>query len=153
MTGLQILDLPADRMKDEVVAVFFFEDDRPLSGPAGLLDWRLNGALTRLLVEGRAVGRPGERVLVRGNGKLEAPWVLFAGGGKRPGLEVGVSDDAIRGLLETCRIAGFARISICLPRPEESVVKGLKQRAGRLLEAWGQNGLECRFSLRGDGNL
>jgi hypothetical protein len=153
MTGLQILDLPADRMKGEAVAVFFFEDDRPLSGPAGLVDWRLNGLLTRLLLEGRAIGRPGEKILVRGNGKLDAPWVLFVGGGDSRVGSGGFSDETIRELLESCRLAGFAQVSICLPRPKESKVKDLEQRFGRLLGEMGENTFKCLLSLRDDENL
>ncbi|NIQ96583.1 MAG: hypothetical protein GWN87_22115 [Desulfuromonadales bacterium] len=84
--ALRPLDLPADRMDGEVVAVLFFEDERPLAGPAALLDWRLNGLLTRRLLNGEATGRRNEKILVDANNKILAPWVLFQGGGTARGL-------------------------------------------------------------------
>ena len=74
-------------VEGEVVAALFFEDRRPLCGPAALLDWRLNGLLTGLLQQGRVLGGKGERVLVRNNGKIGSEWIFFAGGGRHQNLE------------------------------------------------------------------
>ncbi len=114
MTRLRILDLPADRMEGEVVAALFFEEDRPLRGPAALLDWRLNGLLTGMLVEGESSGRSGERVLVRSNGKIGSEWILFAGGGRRQDLVPETYRKLIRGVVETSLKAGFQRVALCL---------------------------------------
>lgn len=114
MTRLRILDLPADRMEGEVVAALFFEDDRPLRGPAALLDWRLNSLLTELLLHGKSVGRAGERILVRSNGKIGSEWILFAGGGNRRDLVPETYGELIRGVVESSLRAGFQRIALCL---------------------------------------
>lgn len=45
-----------DELKSEAIALAFFEDERPLRGAMGLLDWRLCGALSRLILRGRASG-------------------------------------------------------------------------------------------------
>ena len=37
-----------DETSAEVVACCIYRDERPLSGLAGLLDWRLSGRLSRL---------------------------------------------------------------------------------------------------------
>jgi hypothetical protein len=114
MTPVRVLDLPADRMEGEAVAAFFFEDERPLRGPAALLDWRLNGALTDLLLTGQAAGRAGEHILFPNNGKLGADWVFFVGGGSRQGLGEETYGSLIRHVLAACRDSGFARVALCL---------------------------------------
>jgi hypothetical protein len=114
MSGFQVLDCPADRIDGEAVAALFFEDERPVLGPAAMLDWRLNGLLTNLLIEGRAHGRAGEHVLVRSNGKVVADWILFMGGGSRRGLGRQAVEGLLRHVLNTCREAGFTRFALCL---------------------------------------
>ena len=118
MSRARVLDMAPDLMMGDVVASFFFEDQRPLSGSAALLDWRLNGALTRLLLDGEVTGNPGEYILIGNNGKLQASWVLFAGGGCRSQLAPFTYAGLIGGLLDHCRRAGFHRISLCLTAPE-----------------------------------
>jgi hypothetical protein len=119
MSRVRVVDQSPDRVTGDVVAAFFFEDQRPLRGPAALLDWRLNGAMTRLLLEGKAHGSPGEFVLIRDNGKLGAPWVLFAGGGLVSQLAPFTYAGLAGGVLEHCRRAGFRRISLCLSQVVE----------------------------------
>ena len=114
MSSFQVLDLPADRIDGEAVAALFFEDERPILGPAALLDWRLNGLLTSLLLQGKARGRAGEHVLVRNNGKLAADWILFIGGGSRENLGREAIEGLLRHFLHTCRDAGFHRVTLCL---------------------------------------
>jgi hypothetical protein len=118
MTRVRVVDLAPDRMAGDVVAGFFFEDQRPLRGAAALFDWRLNGVMTDLLLSGVASGAPGEHVLFCNNGKLQAPWVLFAGGGSWRKIAPFTYSALIGGLLDDCRRAGFHRISLCLTPPE-----------------------------------
>jgi len=66
-------------------------DVRPLRGAAGLLDWRLNGRLSRLLREGRLEGVIGEKLLFF---TTRVPWrrVLTIG----LGATTSFSEDAFR---------------------------------------------------------
>ncbi|MCX8116384.1 MAG: hypothetical protein N3G78_00450 [Desulfobacterota bacterium] len=57
----------------------FFGDERPLKGTAGLLDWRLNGRLSRLLREGRLTGEWIERTLIPSQGRILPQWILLFG--------------------------------------------------------------------------
>lgn len=108
------LDLPADRMDGEVVAALFFEDDRPLRGAAALLDWRLNGNLTDLLLKNRAAGALGDTVVCANNGKLESAWALLVGGGVRQRLNPAIWERLIKRLFEISVDAGFSRLALCL---------------------------------------
>lgn len=114
MSQLRLLDLPADRMEGEVVAAFYFSDQRPLKGPAALLDWRLDDPLTRGLAAGSCSGKAGEQLLVRNNGKLGSDWVLFVGGGSWQGLGVETYRSLVEHLLRVGCQAGFRRIALCL---------------------------------------
>jgi hypothetical protein len=146
MTPLQVIDLPADRIDGEVVAALFFEDERPVLGPAALLDWRLNGLLSSLLVQGRASGRAGENILVRGNGKLAADWVLFVGAGCRQGLAPESYRGLVRHVLLTCRNAGVSRMTLCLSPPAEQAAGELTPLVAEVLRTMGEHGPDCRLS-------
>jgi hypothetical protein len=52
-----------DELPREDMAGFVFDDERPLAGILGLLDWRLCGRLSRLLQRKVAEGTPGELLL------------------------------------------------------------------------------------------
>lgn len=40
------------------------QDDRPLSGSVGLLDWRIRGQISRIVAQGKLSGATGESVLM-----------------------------------------------------------------------------------------
>jgi hypothetical protein len=67
----------------EVCACTIFADERPARGLAGLLDWRLAGRLSALLVTGFFRGDVGETLLVPGKPHLPYEKLLFAGLGPR----------------------------------------------------------------------
>ncbi len=152
MSELQVVDLPADRLAGEAVAAFFFEDERPLRGPAAMLDWRLNGLLTRMLLEGRVSGKAGEHVLVSNNGKIKAEWVLFIGGGSLQGFGRETYRGLIRHLFETCRQAGIHRLGACLAQVEGLDRAGLRQLVLELFEALEDKTLECSVSFQATGH-
>lgn len=52
-----------DQSSVEALCLFIAEDERPLTGLAGLADWRLSGRLSRLLRQGVLTGAAGEAVL------------------------------------------------------------------------------------------
>jgi hypothetical protein len=75
---LRRLDLAAT----EVLVACFAEDERPVRGLAGLLDWRMNGRLSSLLVDGFATGMLGEVLLVPGKPRLPFDKVILFGLGR-----------------------------------------------------------------------
>ena len=96
----------------EALCLFIGEDERPLTGLAGLADWRLSGRLSRLLRQGVLTGVAGEAVLtppgtrlgfrklfVFGLGKLEqaeGALVERLGEGLRKLLQAGVQETALQ---------------------------------------------------------
>jgi len=147
MSSFQVLDFPADRIDGDAVAALFFEDERPLLGPAALLDWRLNGLLTDLLLKGEARGRAGEHVLVLNNGKLAADWVLFIGGGSRKGLGREAVEGLLRHFLYTCRDAGLNRVTLCLDSLAGMDKSDLGEMMTAALKAMDGRRPDCRLTF------
>lgn len=72
-----------DELRLDAMCFPFFEDERPLRGTLGLVDWRLTGQLSRVLLRGRARGTLGERVLVPGRPRLMVEKLFLFGAGRR----------------------------------------------------------------------
>lgn len=72
-----------DEVAAEVVVCGVWQDERPLSGLAGLLDWRLKGRLSKLLQQGFLVGEIGETLLVPVRPRLPFETLLACGLGPR----------------------------------------------------------------------
>jgi hypothetical protein len=63
----------------------FHENERPLAGLAGLLDWRFRGAISRALASGAISGREGECVYLPVSRAGRTFHLILAGAGKSAG--------------------------------------------------------------------
>ncbi|MBX3212867.1 MAG: leucyl aminopeptidase [Labilithrix sp.] len=72
-----------DETSAEVVACGIYRDARPLTGLAGLLDWRLAGRLSRLAKQGFLLGEVGELLALPVRPRLPFDKLLVAGLGPR----------------------------------------------------------------------
>jgi len=70
-----------ETIRTGTLVVAHFEGERPLLGEAGLVDWRLHGALSKLLLAGRLDGSFGSNLLLPAN-HLFADRVLIMGMGE-----------------------------------------------------------------------
>lgn len=68
-----------EKLRTDSIAVFLFENVVPLRGMAGVIDWRLNGMVSGLILKGLLTGRAGEKFLVPLRPRL-ASWKLFGFG-------------------------------------------------------------------------
>jgi hypothetical protein len=68
-----------DELQTQLLVLPFFSDERPLLGTAGLVDWRLCGALSRKLMSGYIKGSFGEKALLTTPPKLQADGLLLVG--------------------------------------------------------------------------
>lgn len=115
MTHFEVVDLPADRLAGEVLVVPLFEDQRPLAGPVAVIDWRLDGSLTRMILADALSGRQGEVLAMSTNAKVAAPWVILAGCGRWRTVD-GRSYPALIGrLLQLAVRAGIRELALSLP--------------------------------------
>lgn len=85
-----------DETSAEVVACCIYRDERPLSGLAGLLDWRLSGRLSRLAKQGFLLGEVGEVLAMPVRPRLPFDKLLVAGLGPRGAF----GDATFRAVLE-----------------------------------------------------
>lgn len=147
MNSLERVELPADQLGGDAVAVLFFEDQRPLRGPCAVLDWRLDGALTRALFDGELTGRAGEHAVYQGTIKVRSDWILFVGGGKWDGLCTDTYASLVGHLLTIAWQAGFRDLSLCLPLPDGEGADGLFAMVGKELTKSGKHFTACRLSM------
>jgi hypothetical protein len=146
MTTFERVEFPADRLEAESVVAFYFSDKKLLEGPAALLDWRLDGQLTRMLLSGDVLGKAGEHVMLQNNGKLKSDWVLFVGGGQWAGLSEETHASLIRHMLKVASQAGFTKISLAFMPHEDVSDESLHQQISEAMAVEGHNISECRYS-------
>ncbi len=91
-----------------------YSDERPLSGVAGHADWRLNGFLSRLLMEDRLVGIPGEWLLVHTQGRLPYTHLFLVGMGAKEERTAEAAKGALVDVASKLALAGLHAFGIDL---------------------------------------
>jgi hypothetical protein len=91
-----------------------YENERPLAGLAGILDWRFHGVISSALRSGAITGKPGECVYVpaQKNGKLFRLILAGAGKSQAPGERVLLPVESLRVLQKNLVGLGLSRIGI-----------------------------------------
>ncbi len=79
----------------DALCLFVGEDDRPLPGSAGYVDWRLCGALSRVLQSGFFVGARDDSLLLPTDGRFPMPRIFVIGLGRRKGLDASSLGEAL----------------------------------------------------------
>ncbi len=115
----------------DALCLFVAEDDRPLPGTAGYVDWRLCGSLSRVLKGGFFTGVKDDWLLLPSDGRLPFPRVFVVGLGPRKALSRESLGDA---LASAARVLAKARVdSVALEIPggaqvdETAQAEALKQ--------------------------
>jgi hypothetical protein len=80
---IQQSTMPPDRVGVPALVLGLFRDERPPRGSAGIVDWRLNGYVSRLLRSDRVSGESRETTLIASQGRLRPSVVLLVGLGAR----------------------------------------------------------------------
>ncbi|MFL5452188.1 MAG: M17 family peptidase N-terminal domain-containing protein [Myxococcales bacterium] len=70
-----------DEAKAEALCLFVGEEERPLTGLAGLVDWRLSGRLSRMIRTGLLTGAAGEAILAPPGSRLSFEKLFLFGTG------------------------------------------------------------------------
>jgi len=144
---------PLERIEADVLWICLLEDERPLRGGAGRVDWRLCGQISELVVAERIAGRPGEALLLPGGRTLAAPRVLATGVGPRARYDAGAVRAACADAARRCHALGATRVGCGLPGfPQDAVARYAASLLGGWLEAAreGAAPLEWRVSLSAD---
>ncbi len=61
---INLTSTPVQELWQEGLALGLFSDERPPRGYTGMVDWRLNGMISRSMASGRITGKEGETVLL-----------------------------------------------------------------------------------------
>ncbi|MGB5365360.1 MAG: M17 family peptidase N-terminal domain-containing protein [Polyangiales bacterium] len=115
-----------DELQTEVIVLPFFSDERPLQGAAGLIDWRLCGALSRKLMAGYLEGTFGEKALIANSGKLKSERLLLFGLGESTSFDEGVAKRACALIAEALREAKVSTAALTLPGRSVGLVTALE---------------------------
>lgn len=99
----------------EAACLFVFEDERPLRGLAGYVDWRLCGELSRILQAGRFVGADGDALLFPVRSGLSPERVYCFGAGKRGDFTRGALALTARRACQALSKAGVKQVATELP--------------------------------------
>lgn len=70
--SVELEDDVCERLAPDAYVLFVASDERPLQGLAGLVDWRLAGGLSRLVLSGAVTGESEEKVLASPDGETRA---------------------------------------------------------------------------------
>jgi hypothetical protein len=98
----------------EAICLFVAAGDRPLRGLAGFLDWRMCGALSRLLLKDFFTGGEEDVLLVTTNGRIPVAraFVLGTGTQKPTAESVGA---LLKRAAHTMRKAGIESVAVEVP--------------------------------------
>lgn len=122
-----------DALEVEDLVIGLFEDERPLRGVAGLVDWRLCGLLSRYLQQGRFSGRQDERVLTTGAARVPPTRLFLLGLGEREAY-----GKALRTLIESIpamlKAAGCRKLALALPGPSRVLAPHVEAFTGALAD-------------------
>jgi cytosol aminopeptidase family protein len=112
----------------ELLACSVWRDQRPMRGVAGLLDWRLAGALSRLARKGFLAGELGEVVFVQGRPRLCFEKVLVFGLGARSGFGEGTFRQCLSHVLRALGGLKVRRAVVELPGRADGLLEAERAR-------------------------
>jgi hypothetical protein len=110
---LDALDALADT---DALCMILTEDDRPLSGAAGYLDWRLCGGLSRVLLKVFFKGERGEQLLMPTSGHVPVVKLFAVGAGASKSLDGAGLNALLASSAQMLRKAGVTSVALALPK-------------------------------------
>ncbi len=96
-----------DLLGVDTLCLFVAEDERPLKGTAGYVDWRMCGALSRVLLDRFFIGSPGDCLLIPSDGKIAMSRIFAVGIGNIEGFGL---DSLIRTMGDAGRMLSRAQV-------------------------------------------
>jgi hypothetical protein len=100
MIQLVLSSLPIDEVPGQLALATFFEDVRPLKGSTSLIDWRLNGRLSDLIIQGKISGHFSESLIMPAQGRLSVREIFVFGLGKSSELSEKRFEDGFSVLID-----------------------------------------------------
>lgn len=91
---------PLDEIPGKIALATFFEDVRPLKGSTGLIDWRLNGKISQLILSGKISGHFAESIIMPAQGRLATDEIFLFGLGTRGQLNESQLEDGFNKMID-----------------------------------------------------
>jgi hypothetical protein len=104
-----------DALRCDALALPWFNDERPLRGALGLIDWRLCGFISKLVIDGALAGAPLETVLIPGTPKFAVSKLFVVGLGSRAEFDDACFARAAQHMLRSMLRAGARTLALVLP--------------------------------------
>lgn len=133
-----------DTQDCQILVTGFFENEKPLKGPSGWIDWRLNGILSRFLIEKKLTGEWKETTLIPSQGRILPGLILLLGLGKVKEYSYLRIRELSPYLLETLEKLGTSSVCLSLPYQGDTHVD-----CGKLAEVLIEGIADC-LGLQGD---
>lgn len=111
-----------DTQESDVLVTGFFKDERPLKGSSGWIDWRLNGMLSRFLMEKKLTGDWKETTLIPSQGRVMPRMILLLGLGEMKEYSYLRLRELSPHLLETLKKLDAFTVCLSLPYEESTHV-------------------------------
>jgi hypothetical protein len=111
-----------DVQECDVLVTGFFKDERPLKGSSGWVDWRLNGMLSRFLIEKKLNGDWEEMTLIPSQGRIMPRMILLLGLGTVKEYSYLRLRELPPHLLETLKKLDASNVCLSLPFEESTSV-------------------------------
>jgi len=108
-----------DLQESDLLVSGFFQDEKPFRGSTGWIDWRLNGRLSRFLIQNRFSGEWMERVLIPSEGRIASRLILLLGLGRIREYSYLVVRELVASILDVIKNLKASHLSFSLPYGEE----------------------------------
>jgi len=131
-----------DSLTSESLCVFIGTDERPLTGASGFADWRLNGGLSKRLLEEFFTGTFKEALLLPSHGLIPPKRIFVFGAGALAQLDGARLGELLETAATTLKKAGVESVALSLP-----AVTGLDDQAraelvrNRFVQPFGHRGV------------
>ena len=110
----KILSEPIDKMPSDTLVLSVFNDEKPLKGANGLIDWRLCGKISKMVMAGTISGRYKESTLILSKNP-RMPRILVVGlGGSKDFNEKRLADIA-QFIGKKLKNVGAKKVSLAIP--------------------------------------
>lgn len=123
------------RRRVDLAVLPFFEDERPLQGLSGLVDWRTGGSLSALLRSGFCTGAAGEAVLWPGRRTLPMERLVLLGLGPARAFDRAAAEAAGERIVAVVEGLRPRDVLVAMPgrAPERAVVEAVFEGLTRAL--------------------
>lgn len=135
-----------DELDTDLIVTTLYEDERPPKGISGLIDWRLHGFLSRMILNGSIRGQFNESILIPLDKKFPARRLLVLGLGKPKDFNLFKAQNLGTKLGKLLSNLKTHDVAISFPNASDERLKGETERS--VLNQLEKSKLPQGFSLR-----